>query len=133
MEKIKERKIDLCKLGFEANEHQKCFSLSKYNSTWYIDFWKISEYTDHKWNIFIEDIKYDLKTIKNQYYDDLKQHPAYNFAQKEFKKKLKDKFNHLNSNLQQLNNFKMDKTVNQEARIRLESQVKLLKELMNDK
>ena len=94
------REQQLLQLGFKKSEQQQTFYLSKYEQGWYIDFWKISDYTDHKWNILMEDIKYDLETVKKQYYDDLKQHPAYDFAVKEFKKKLADKLNHYKSNLQ---------------------------------
>lgn len=69
------------------------------------------------------------KTWSNNFYECAL--GGYEIAQEEFKKQLKDKFNHLNSNLKQVNNFKLDKTVNQEARIQLEAQVNLLKELMN--
>jgi hypothetical protein len=65
---------------------------------------------------------------------DVAEHFTYGLetAQKEIKRKLKDKYNHLNSKLKEVNTFKLDKTVNQEARIRLESQVELLKKLIED-
>ena len=80
--------------------------------------------------LFIEDIKYDLQEVKKRYYEDLRMSYGYNLAEKEIKKKLKDEYNKYNSWLQQLNNFKLDKTVNQEQRIRLEAKVELLKELI---
>ena len=93
------RELELLQMGFTHNANQTAYILFKYDSNWYVDFWKLSDYTDHKWNILIEDIKYDLQMVKKQYYDDLKQHPAYNFAVKEKNKQIKDKINALKSKL----------------------------------
>ena len=46
---------------------------------------------------------------------------------KQFKKVLRDKYNHLNSQLKTVNILKLDKTVNQELRIKLENQIELIK------
>lgn len=51
--------------------------------------------------------------------------------EKEVKKKILDLLNKYRADLQQVNRFKLDKTVNQEARIRLESKVEVLIELQN--
>ena len=127
---MKQREIDLLKLNFEKNEHQKSFQLSKYDSSWYVDFWKISDYTDHKWNILIEDIKYDLEMVKKRYFEDLKQHPAYDFAQKEIKQKLLNKLNHYKSNLQEETKVKLNRLANKEKIRELEIRIETLKQLM---
>lgn len=124
------REQQLLKLGFEKIEHQQTFYLYKYDATWYVDFWKISDYTDLKWNILIEDIKYDLKMLKKQWYDDLKQHPAYDFAVKENKKQLKDKLNHYKSNLQDETKVKLNRLANKEKIRELEIRIETIKELM---
>lgn len=51
--------------------------------------------------------------------------------EKEDKKQILDLLNKYRADLQQVNNFKLDKTVNQEARIKLESKVEVLIELQN--
>jgi hypothetical protein len=127
------REQQLLQLGFEKIEHQQTFCLYKYDATWYVDFWKISDYTDHKWGIFIDDIKYDLETVKKQYYEDLKQHPAYDFAQKEIKQKLLNKLNHYKSNLQEETKVKLNRLANKEKIRELEIRIETLKELMNGK
>jgi hypothetical protein len=127
---MKQREIDLLKLNFEKNEHQKSFQLSKYDSSWYVDFWKISDYTDHKWNILIEDIKYDLEMVKKRYFEDLKQHPAYDFAQKEIKQKLLNKLNHYKINLQDETKVKLNRLANKEKIRELEIRIETLKQLM---
>ena len=120
----------LLQLGFTKNEDQQTFCLSKYDSTWYVDFWKISDYTDHKWSILIEDIKYDLEMVKKQYYEDLKQHPAYQFRAKEIKQKLLDKLNHYKSNLQEETKVKLNRLANKEKIRELEIKIETIKELM---
>ena len=66
------RELELLHMGFKRNANQTAYILFKYDSNWYVDFWKLSDYTDHKWSILMEDIKYDLEMVKKQYYDDLK-------------------------------------------------------------
>ena len=124
------RELELLQMEFKRNENQTAYILFKYDSNWYVDFWKLSDYTDHKWNILMEDIKYDLEMVKKQYYDDLKRRSAYKFAVKEFKKKLKDSYNKYNSWLKELNSPKLYKVINHEERMKLESKIELLKELM---
>lgn len=51
-------------------------------------------------------------------------------AEKELKQKLKDSYNKYNSWLKELTIGKLDKVVNHEERIKLESNIELLKELM---
>jgi len=124
------REQQLLQLGFTKNNDQNSFGLLKYDSDWYVDFWKITDYTDHKWNILIEDIKYDIETVKKQYYDDLKQHPAYDFRTKEFKKKLTDKLNHYKSNLQEETKVKLNRLANKEKIRELEIRIETIKELL---
>ena len=124
------RELKLLQMEFKRNENQTAYILFKYDSNWYVDFWKLSDYTDHKWNILMEDIKYDLEMVKKQYYDDLKQHPAYDFAVKEFKKKLTDKLNHYKSNLQDETKVKLNRLANKEKIRELEIRIETIKELM---
>ena len=128
--KIKQREIELKKLGFELNNDQRCFHRWKYNSLYIFDFYDVENLSDVRWSIRIEDYKKYLQKSKEELENSELYLLGFNSAQKEFKTRLKDKYNHLNSKLKEVNTFKLDKTVNQETRIRLESQVKLLKELM---
>lgn len=54
-------------------------------------------------------------------------------AEKELKQKLKDSYNKYNSWLKELNNPKLYKVINHEERMKLESKIELLKELLNEK
>ena len=123
------RELELLQTGFKRNANQTAYILFKYDSNWYVDFFKLSDYTDHKWNILMEDIKYDLQMVKKQYYDDLKQHPAYNFAAKEKNKQIIDKINALKSKLAEEKRQKLTKTINQERVKELEVQIKILQQL----
>lgn len=51
-------------------------------------------------------------------------------TEKEYKKRIRDKYNHLNSELKQENKMKFTKVINQERVRELEIQTKLLKELL---
>jgi len=124
------RELELLQMGFRYNEHQLEYELSKYEVLYRVEIWKLTDYTDHKWNILMEDIKYDLEMVKKQYYDDLKQHPAYDFAVKEFKKKLTDKLNHYKSNLQDETKVKLNRLANKEKIRELEIKIETIKELM---
>ena len=84
------RELELLQMGFRYNEHQLEYELSKYEVLYRVEIWKLTDYTDHKWSILMEDIKYDLQMVKKQYYDDLKRHSSYNFAQKQIKQKILD-------------------------------------------
>ena len=83
------RELELLQMGFRYNEHQLEYELSKYEVLYRVEIWKLSDYTDHKWNILIEDIKYDLEMVKKQYYDDLKRHSAYKLREKQIKQQTK--------------------------------------------
>ena len=63
----------------------------------------------------------------NDYYGFLE---GYNSAEKRFKKKIKDKYNHYNSKLKEATKTKLDRRDRTEYIIKLEAKVELLKELM---
>lgn len=73
------------------------------------------------------------KTTANQMYGDELGFIAGFSAEKELKQKLKDSYNKYNSWLKQLTIGKLDKVINQEERMKLESKIELLKELLNEK
>ena len=129
-QEVKNRELELLQMGFRYNEHQLEYELSKYDCLYRVEKFKFEAYTDHKWNILMEDIKYDLQMVKKQYYDDLKQHPAYDFAVKEFKKKLTDKLNHYKSNLQDETKVKLNRLANKEKIRELEIRIETIKELL---
>ena len=126
------REIQLRQLGFERNNHQYCFHKYVYDVSWYVDFSDIFEPIDYDWECYLENLKFELEQAKNQYYKEIKESNAYSFAQKEFKKKLKDNYNHYNSKLHQLSVPKMGRTVYQLEELKLSSKIELLKELMNE-
>jgi len=124
------RELDLLKLGFKKNEHQNSYSLSKYGEEWYIDFWNITDYTDQKWNILIEDIKHDLSEFKKQFFEGVRDSFGYKFAVKENKKQIRDNYNKYNSWLQEEQILKPGKRLNLERIKELEIKVQTLQELL---
>lgn len=72
----------LLQLNFKELKGAQTYRLEKYYETWYVDFLKIVDYDDNKWNIFIKDIKHDLTSVKNEYFEHLKLSDRYKFAQK---------------------------------------------------
>ena len=56
---------------------------------------------------------------------------GYDFAEKELEQKITNLYNKYNSQHQQLTQFKLDKTVNQDARIKMEAKIQVLGELKN--
>jgi hypothetical protein len=125
------RQIQLLKLGFKPNEHQDCYILSKYDSTWYVDFNKVTDYDDSKWNIFMDDLIYDLEHTRIGFIGDLTNSEGYNFAKKEIRQKLLCELNKYRSWLQEETQPKMGRrTSNVEKVIELKAKVELLKELM---
>ena len=123
------RELELLQMGFRYNEHQLEYKLSKYEVLYRVEIWKITDYTDHKWNILIEDIKYDLKMVKKQYYDDLKRRSAYKFAQKEIKQQILDLKNKYKSHLQEETNCKIGKNVNFVRETELKAKISVLIEI----
>lgn len=127
------REQQLLSLGFKKNEQMECYAMCKYDAVWKVDFRRILSYNDQKWNILIEDVRYDLTETKKQYFEGLRSSLGYELAQKELKKKLLDKHNHLNSKLSEEKHRKLTKTLNVEMIKELEIQVNLLKEIINEK
>ena len=125
------RELKLLQMEFKRNENQTAYILFKYDSNWYVDFWKLSDYTDHKWNILMEDIKYDLEMVKKQYYDDLKRHSSYNFVQKQIKQQILDLKNKYKSHLQEETNCKIGKNINFVRETELKAKISALIELEN--
>lgn len=127
------REQQLLKIGFKKNEQMECYTMCKYDALWVVYFRQILNYNDHKWDILIEDKRYDLIETKEQYFEGLRSSSGYELAQKELKKKLLDKYNHLNSQLSEEKHIKLTKTLNVEMIKELEIQVNLLKEIINEK
>ena len=125
------RELELLQMGFRYNEHQLEYELSKYEVLYRVEIWKLSDYTDHKWNILIEDIKYDLQMVKKQYYDDLKRHSAYKSAEKQIKQQILDLKNKYKSHLQEETNCKIGKNINFVRETELKAKISTLIELEN--
>lgn len=125
------REHQLLRLGFEKNKHQETHIAFKYDRHWYVDFWEVEELDGYEWSVLIEHLIEGFKRAEKHWYEGLREHPAYSFAEKELKKQILDLLNKYRADLQQVNRFKLDKTVNEEARIRLESKVEVLIELQN--
>ena len=123
------RELELLQMGFTHNANQTAYILFKYDSNWYVDFWKLTDYTDHKWNILIEDIYYDLEMVKKQYYDDLKQHSACKFREKQIKQQILDLKNKYKSHLQEETNCKIGKNINFVKETELKAKISTLIEL----
>ena len=127
---LKGREIELFKLGFVKNEHQLCYGMYKYDSSWIVDFRDIYESTNYDWNCHIENLKFELRETKKQYFKEVKESFTYNFSQKQFKKEIKDKYNHYNSKLKEATKTKLDRRDRTEYVIKLEAKVELLKSMM---
>lgn len=123
------RELELLYMGFKRNANQTAYILFKYDSNWYVDFRKLTDYTDHKWNILIEDIYYDLEMVKKQYYDDLKRHSAYKFREKQIKQQILDLKNKYKSHLQEETNCKIGKNINFVRETELKAKISALIEL----
>ena len=127
---MKNREIELKKLGFELNNDQRCFYRWKYNSLYIFDFYDVGNLSDERWNIRIEDYKKYLQKSKEELENSELYLLGFNSAQKEFKKKLKDLYNARNSQLKELRVIKLDKWLQSVEEIRLVAEVNLLKEMM---
>ena len=73
----------------------------------------------------------DLEMFKKQYYDDLKRHSSYNFAQKQIKQKILDLKNKYKSHLQEETNCKIGKNINFVRETELKAKISVLIELEN--
>jgi hypothetical protein len=124
------REIELLQLGFKKNYDQQTFYLYKYDLSWYVDYSKILDYSDHKWNILIEDMKYDLQESKKMFYKHLRMSSGYNLAGKDIRNKLRDEYNKYNSWLQQETQGKIGRSPNFKRETELRAKVELLKELI---
>ena len=124
------REIELKKLGFELNNDQRCFYRWKYNSLYIFDFYDVENLSDVRWSIRIEDYKKYLQKSKEELENSELYLLGFNSAKKEFKIKLKDLYNAKNSQYKELTKPKLDRRNITEEGIKLETEVKLLKELM---
>jgi len=127
---MKNREQQLLQMGFKFNGHQLQYELSKYGYIYRVGIWKITEYTDQKWNILIEDICYDLSEVKKQFYENARNSFEYRFAVKENKKQIRDSYNKYNSWLQEERIIKPGKRLNLERIKELEIKVQTLQELL---
>ena len=125
------RELELLQMGFKFNPYQLEYTLSKYDVLYRVEIWKLSDYTDHKWNILMEDICYDLQMVKKQYYDDLKRHSAYKFAEKQIKQQILDLKNKYKSHLQEETNCKIGKNINFVRETELKAKISVLIEIEN--
>ena len=125
------REQQLLQLNFKKNEHQRCFHHYKYGSVWTFDFWDIEELSDAHWNIRIENYKKFLREAENELEQDELYLLGRDSAQKQIKKKLLDKLNHLRSDYQQQTQSKLDKSPNYKRETELQAQITLLKDLIN--
>ena len=128
--KVSRREIQLYKLGFEKNENQKSFVLSKYDTHWYVDFNTLFEYGSNKWFELVNDLRYEVDYEKIIYYNKIRQSEEYIFTVKEKNKQIIDKINALKSKLAEEKRQKLTKTINQERVKELEVQIKILQGLL---
>ena len=126
------REIELKKLGFELNNDQRCFYRWKYNSLYIFDFYDVENLSDVRWSIRIEDYKKYLQKSKEELENSELYLLGFNSAQKEFKTKLKDKYNAKNSQYKELTKPKLGRKEMTVYTIKLEAEVNLLKQLLND-
>ena len=125
----KDREQQLLQMGFKKNKHQQCFSKHIYGQTCTVDFIKIEQAED-LWNSFLTHLKSRLKLGKSLYELKLIESIGYKFAQKNFRKELKDKLNTLKSKLAEEKTEKISKTINTEKIKELEIKIETIKELM---
>jgi hypothetical protein len=130
---ITSREIQLLRLGFHLNEHQDCYILYKYDITCYTEFWKIADYKQNRWDVFIANLIYDLQTAKKQFYVDLRASEGYKLRAKEDKKQILDKLNKYRSWLAEETRSKMGRNPNYQREVELRSKVEILKELYDSK
>ena len=126
------REIELKKLGFELNNDQRCFHRWKYNSLYIFDFYDVENLSDVRWSIRIEDYKKYLQKSKEELENSELYLLGFNSAQKEFKRKLKDLYNAKNSQYKELTKPKLGRKEMTVYTIKLEAEVNLLKQLLND-
>lgn len=124
------REQQLLKLGFEQDFELECFFKSDYGKIWYLHFSQIFDCDALDWACFYGELKLDISGAKKIHKSTLLYDDGYKSAEKELKQKLKDSYNKYNSWLKELTSGKLDKVINKEERMKLESKIELLKELM---
>jgi hypothetical protein len=128
------REIDLLRLGFEKNQHQETYIAFKYDRHWHVDFWEVEELDGYEWSVLIEDLSSRLTRAKNQWYNDLKTHPAYELRAKEDKKQILDALNKYKSWYKQETQCKMGRgNPNLIRETELRAKIEILKELYDSK
>ena len=125
------RELELLQMGFKRNANQTAYILFIYDSNWYVDFWKLTDYTDHKWSILMEDICYYLKMVKKWYLEELNRSDGKKFAQKQIKQQILDLKNKYKSHLQEETNCKIGKNINFVRETELKAKISVLIELEN--
>ena len=125
------RERQLKDLGFEKNEHQRCFYQWKYGCGWTINFSDLEENDNIKWELSLKNYKKILIEAKKEQEESELYILGRKSAEKELKQKITDLYNKYNSHHQQVTQFKLDKTVNQDYRIKLEAKLEVLGELRN--
>lgn len=126
-----DRKQQLLQLGFEENGHQQCFYNWIFEQSWYVDSYRVYEDSDDSWDNYLEKIKSDLKEAEKQFYLDIRSSFEYNFAEKEFKKKIRDYYNKYNSWLKEETSPKLGRSPNFKRETELRAKVDCLKEILN--
>lgn len=131
MERIKKREQQLLSLGFDKNDHQRCFHQWKYNSSWSFYFWDVEELSDRRWNINIENYKKYLQEAKIE----LERNELYllgvESAEKRIKQQILDLKNKYKSNLQQETHIKLTKTINKDKINELLIKLRVIEEIEN--
>jgi hypothetical protein len=128
---MKAREHQLLQFGLEKNEHQRCFHMFKYNADWYVDFWEVEELDGYEWSVLINDLTYKITKAKNKFYDDLREHPAYEFRAKENKKQILDLLNKYKSWYADETRCKMGRSPNYQRELELKNKIDILIELQN--
>ena len=128
---MKNREIELYKLGFKKNEHQFTFHMYKYDMSWYVDFFSVYEPDNEFWNDYLEGVKIDLIMAKTEYLEELNRSDGKKFAQKQIKQQILDLKNKYKSHLQEETNCKIGKNINFVRETELKAKISTLIELEN--
>lgn len=128
---MKNREIELYKLGFKKNNDQFTFHMYKYDMSWYVDFFSVYEPDDEFWNDYLEGVKIDLIMAKKEYLEELNRSEGKKFAQKQIKQQILDLKNKYKSHLQEETNCKIGKNINFVRETELKAKISVLIELEN--
>jgi hypothetical protein len=130
MEQIKKREQQLLNLGFDKNDHQRCFHKFKYNCSFTFDFHDVEEASYVQWGIKMKNYKKYLQESKTELENNELYLLGYGLAQKQIKQKITDSLNNYKSKLREETYPKLTKTINKvkvrELEIRIETLNKLL-------